>query len=129
MTYKVTAFPPQDTLLVVSVDNIKLAANGTYESDVFTTDGFGKIIGYVYASSGGELDFKVWQGPNEATGVSGMRTYSARESGNKYNPSSDPNTKNGWVVDVVAPRALVQLIDLSGSARTVDELRVYLRRV
>jgi len=125
MTYKTTAFPSQDTKVILEKE-VSVPAGETYETDIFSTDGYGRIIGMIYTAASG-IDYKIWQGPSDAESVNDMITYSTRPTGDKYAPSTDAYTKNSWEVAVVGKTGLVQLTNSGGSAASV-KTKVYLRR-
>ena len=69
VTHKSSDVPPQDTYDVFDLDTIVIANGETYQTEVFTTDGWGKICGSVVhipaAGAAYDLDFRIYQGDND----------------------------------------------------------------
>ena len=90
-----------------------LDANQTFTSDLFSTAGYGKIVGTVYSDQDGIL--LVGQSP-DGTNIDCISTFYISANG-----------EYGFVVDVVAPYFSVKYINGS-VAQNVFRLYVFLRR-
>ena len=130
VTRKTTDQPPQDTKEVVNETEKAIVGSGNWRSAVFSTDGFKYIVGLMLSTAGNVCDFRVWQGPADASTVADMPYRSTPDGGDKYDPAVDPNDKNAWQVAVVGQTAILEILENNGAPAdiVVDKILCYVRK-